>query len=190
MDGLGGQVSIRPDRTDAMTEPVFTRAFQKGDAQSIATYSACLAYRYALTRVWNPDATRALFIMLNPSTATEVQNDPTVERCERRARALGFGAFRVTNIFAYRATDPKVMRAQADPIGPLNDAAITEGTHWADNILCAWGSHGAHLDRGAAVAALLRQTGLPLWHLGLTKAGAPKHPLYISYSQQPELWAR
>ena len=64
--------------------------------------------------------------MLNPSTATEVQNDPTVERCERRARALGFGAFRVTNIFAFRATDPKVMRAEADPVGPANDAAIRD----------------------------------------------------------------
>jgi hypothetical protein len=189
MDGRDGQSLRRPERKDGMSEPLLTRAFQKGDAQSVATYSPCLAYRYALTRAWDKDAKRALFIMLNPSTATEVQNDPTVERCERRARALGFGAFRVTNIFAFRATDPKVMRAQADPIGPLNDAAITEGTAWADSILCAWGSHGAHLDRGAAVTALLRQTGLPLWHLGLTKAGAPKHPLYISYSQKPELWA-
>jgi hypothetical protein len=172
-----------------MTQTLLTRSFQKGDAESLATYSPCEAYRYALTRVWDESGKRALFIMLNPSTATEFQNDPTVERCERRARALGFGAFRVTNIFAYRATDPKVMRAQPDPIGPQNDAAILDGTAWADTIVCAWGSHGVHLDRGAAVTRLLRQTGLPLWHLGLTKAGAPKHPLYISYTQQPVAWA-
>jgi hypothetical protein len=128
--------------------------------------------------------------MLNPSTATETQNDPTVERCERRARALGFGAFRVTNIFAYRATDPRVMRAQADPVGPENDAAIRDSAlNWADRIICAWGTHGAHLGRGPQAAALLRATGKPLFTLGLTQDGHPKHPLYIGYDRQPELWA-
>lgn len=167
---------------------MITRRYLKGDAESVAVYSPCEAYRYALTREWQPGGRRALFVMLNPSTATEVQNDPTVERCERRARALGFGAFRVVNIFAYRATDPKVMRAQGDPVGPGNDAAIAEGAAWADQIICGWGAHGAHLARGAAVAGLLRKTGLPLYHLGLTLAGAPKHPLYIGYQMQPERW--
>ena len=171
---------------------MLTREFLKGDAQSVAVYSDCEAYRYLLTRVWEPDGARALFIMLNPSTATEVQNDPTVERCERRARALGFGAFRVTNIFAYRATDPRVMRAQADPVGPENDAAILQSLDWAsgaaDQVICAWGAHGAHLGRGDHVEALLRRTGRKLHHLGLTKHGAPKHPLYIAYQHQPEPW--
>ena len=167
---------------------MITRRHLKGDAESVAVYSPCEAYRYTLTREWQPDGRKALFVMLNPSTATEVQNDPTVERCERRARTLGFGAFRVTNIFAYRATDPKVMRAQADPVGPGNDQAIADGAAWADQIICGWGSHGAHLARGAAVADLLRATRLPLYHLGLTLAGAPKHPLYIGYATQPELW--
>lgn len=162
----------------------------KGDAASTASYSPCQTYRYTLTRVWNPDGPKALFVMLNPSTATEVQNDPTVERCERRARALGFGAFRVCNIFAYRATDPRVMRAQTDPVGPGNDAAIEESAHWADRILCAWGTHGAHLGRGPAVETLLRANGHRLYHLGLSKAGHPKHPLYIGYDQQPEPWDR
>jgi hypothetical protein len=148
---------------------MITRAFQKGDAASVAVYSDCTAYRYLLTREWGPGP-RALFIMLNPSTATEFQNDPTVERCERRARALGFGAF------------------VPDPVGPENDAAILQSVPWADWVICAWGSHGAHLGRGAAIAASLRATGVPLWHLGLTKAGAPKHPLYIGYDVQPVLW--
>lgn len=166
---------------------MITRSFLKGDAASEAVYSDCLSYRYLLTRRWS-DGPRALFIMLNPSTATEVQNDPTVERCERRARALGFGAFRVTNIFAYRATDPKVMRAAADPVGPENDTAILQSLDWADQVICAWGNHGLHLDRGARVAAMLRASGQPLWHLGLTGATQPRHPLYISYDQQPEPW--
>ena len=173
---------------------MITRHHLKGDAESTAVYSDCEAYRYLLTRTWVADAPRALFIMLNPSTATEAQNDPTVERCERRARALGFGAFRVTNIFAFRATDPKVMRAQADPVGPGNDAAIIESLDWAaatgGQIICAWGAHGAHHDRGVAVERLLRASGRELFHLGLTKAGAPRHPLYIGYDRQPERWAQ
>ncbi|MDF0601808.1 DUF1643 domain-containing protein [Psychromarinibacter sp. C21-152] len=167
---------------------MITRTHQKGDAASTAVYSDCERYRYQLTRIWEPEGRRALFVMLNPSTATEVQNDPTVERCERRARTLGFGAFRVTNIFAYRATDPKVMRAADDPVGPENDAAIVDSAPWADRIVCAWGSHGAHLDRGPEVERLLRATGLPLFHLGLTKHGHPKHPLYIGYAVQPVPW--
>jgi hypothetical protein len=167
---------------------VIVRTHQKGDAASEAVYSDCEVYRYLLTRIWDPAGPKALFVMLNPSTATEIQNDPTVERCERRARALGFGAFRVTNIFAFRATDPKVMRKAAAPVGPANDAAIADSAPWADRIICAWGSHGAHLARGPAVEALLRASGRPLWHLGLTRDGHPKHPLYIGYAHQPELW--
>lgn len=167
---------------------MITRTHQKGDADSVAVYSECEHYRYMLTRTWDPAGRKALFVMLNPSTATEIQNDPTVERCERRARTLGFGAFRVTNIFAYRATDPRVMRAVEDPVGPDNDAAIADSAPWADRIVCAWGTHGAHLDRGPQVERLLRDTGLPLYHLGLTKHGHPKHPLYIGYAVQPVPW--
>ena len=169
---------------------MITRTHTKDDAPSVAVYSDCERYRYELTRTWDSAGRKALFVMLNPSTATEVQNDPTVERCERRARALGFGAFRVTNIFAWRDTDPKKMRAAEDPVGPANDAAIHDGAFWADRVICAWGTHGEHLWRGPAVEALLRETGLPLYHLGLTKAGHPKHPLYISYSTQPESWVQ
>ncbi|MCQ0091027.1 DUF1643 domain-containing protein [Roseovarius sp. M141] len=167
---------------------MITRTHQKGDAASTAVYSDCERYRYALTRVWDETGKRAHFIMLNPSTATEEANDPTVERCERRARALGFGAFRVTNIFAWRDTDPRAMRAAADPVGAANDAAILEGCDWADTIVAAWGTHGAHQGRGASVAALLAATGRDVHHLGLTKDGHPRHPLYISYARQPDLW--
>ena len=159
----------------------------KGDAASTALYSPDSLYRYALTRVWAPGPC-ALFVMLNPSTATEVQNDPTVERCERRARALGFGNFAVANIFAYRATDPRVMRAAADPVGPQNDATILSLIQQADQIICAWGSHGAYLNRGNQVQTLLRDTNRPLHHLGLTKSGHPRHPLYTGYAAQPALW--
>lgn len=168
---------------------MITRTHIKDDAPSTATYSDCERYRYALTRTWDTGGKRLLFVMLNPSKATEVQNDPTVERCERRARALGFGAFQVTNIFAWRDTDPNQMRKAVDPVGPDNDHALLDGTAWADLIIAAWGTHGAHLDRGPQTATLLRATGMPLYTLGLSKHGHPKHPLYISYSQQPTRWA-
>lgn len=167
---------------------MISRTHIKDDAPSTAIYSDCENYRYALTRTWDPGGRRVMFVMLNPSKATEVQNDPTVERCERRARALGFGAFQVTNIFAWRETDPHKMRNAANPIGPNNDQMILEGTMWADQIIAGWGTHGAHLDRGAAVARLLHDSGQPIFTLGLTKHGHPKHPLYISYSQQPQRW--
>ncbi|WP_333714454.1 DUF1643 domain-containing protein [Yoonia sp.] len=167
---------------------MITRSHIKDDAPSVAVYSDCAQYRYALTRTWDATGKRVLFIMLNPSKATEVQNDPTVERCERRARALGFGAFRVTNIFAWRETDPQKMRKAADPVGPQNDAQILEAVGWADAVIAAWGTHGAHLDRGPAVARLLRETHRPLLVLGLTKDGHPRHPLYVGYRVQPVLW--
>ena len=97
---------------------MITRSHTKGDAPSTAVYSDCERYRYSLTRVWDADASRVVFVMLNPSTATEIQNDPTIERCEQRARRLGFGGFRAVNIFALRATDPRDMRAADDPEGP------------------------------------------------------------------------
>jgi hypothetical protein len=167
---------------------MITRTHTKGDAPSTAVYSDCERYRYSLTRIWDPEGTKVHFVMLNPSTATEVQNDPTVERCERRARALGHGGFCVTNIFAWRDTDPRKMRAAQEPIGPMNDAAILDAADWADTTICAWGTHGEHLKRGLQVEKLLRETGTPLFHLGLSKAGHPKHPLYISYVQQPQPW--
>lgn len=166
---------------------MIARQYTKGDAVSEAVYSDCGLYRYLLTRVWAPGP-KALFVMLNPSTATEVQNDPTVERCERRARVLGFGAFRVTNIFAFRATDPKVMRAVADPVGPDNDAAIAQSAIWADAIVCAWGNHGLYRNRGDEVEALLRGTGRCLLSLGMTGQNQPRHPLYVGYGQAPEAW--
>ncbi|MEM8555573.1 MAG: DUF1643 domain-containing protein [Pseudomonadota bacterium] len=167
---------------------MITRTHQKDDAASTAVYSDCERYRYALTRVWDARGSRVTFVMLNPSTATEVQNDPTVERCERRARTLGFGAFQVTNIFAWRSTDPKGLYRTEDPTGPENDDAITEAAAWADKVICAWGTHGALHGRGPHVARLIRATGVTPLHLGLTKAGHPKHPLYLPYTQQPEIW--
>ena len=166
------------------------RAHAKEGCWSWAIYSPCEGYRYELTRIWDGAARRALFLMLNPSTATERANDPSVERCERRARRLGFGALRVCNLFAWRATNPKALRDLEDPVGGGNDDAIRDGSRWADMIICAWGVHGAYRDRGPLIEARLRADGMTLHHLGLSKDGLPRHPLYIPYHWQPESWGK
>ncbi len=149
--------------------------------RSWALFSPCEQYRYRLRREWGEGASLC-YVMLNPSKANEISNDPTVERCERRARALGYGAFEVVNIFAWRSTDPKQLYTSRDPIGEGNDSAIAESVASCTHVLAAWGAHGALNGRGQIV-----QNTLPLersFHLGLTKKGEPKHPLYISYAQE------
>lgn len=167
------------------------RQHQTGGEWSEAIYSDCEGYRYALTRVWAAGGKRLLYVLLNPSTATEAENDPTVARCQRRAAALGYGAFRVVNLFALRATDPGDLRRAEAPIGPENDAILSLSLQqWRpDMVLCGWGFHGQWRGRSGTVQRLLRQHGTELWHLGMTAAGEPRHPLYIGYAVQPQRWA-
>ena len=167
---------------------MITKRFLKDDAFSEAMYSECRKYRYYLSREWDVTKKRAHFIMLNPSTATEYQNDPTVERCERRARSLGYGAFAVTNIFAWRETNPKQMEKVSDPIGAQNDSIILETCKNSNINIAAWGTHGSHLARGTAVREIFIKAKLRISSLGITKMGHPKHPLYISYQVKPQIW--
>ncbi|SPH24145.1 hypothetical protein DEA8626_03194 [Defluviimonas aquaemixtae] len=155
--------------------------------RSEAIYSECGHYRYLLERRWGGGGV-CCYILLNPSTATEERNDPTIERCERRARAMGFGGFAVANLFAYRATVPADLKRTAEPIGSENDATLLEAARGARMVLCGWGVHGAHLNRGPQVEARLRETGVALWQLGLTRDGHPRHPLYVGYARGPEIW--
>lgn len=132
---------------------------------------------------------KVMFVMLNPSKATEEQNDPTVERCERRARTLGYGAFCVTNLFGWRATDPADLRRVKAPVGPDNGAIVETAIRWADHIIAAWGTHGAYQGQGPQMASQLFESGVPVFHLGLSKDGHPKHPLYLPYKTEPVLWS-
>ncbi|MFK7870065.1 MAG: DUF1643 domain-containing protein [Roseobacter sp.] len=165
------------------------RCHTEGHVRSEAVHSDCESYRYSLTRTWSDRGQKLTFIMLNPSKADERKNDPTVERCERRAKHLACGAFRVVNIFAWRETDPAALRRASQPIGPDNGDVLAEAAHWADLIIAAWGVHGAHLGQGPKAEAHLRSDGHTLHHLGLTKDGHPRHPLYVSYQTLPKTWA-
>lgn len=145
---------------------------------SSALWSPCGRYRLRLTRRWAPGAP-LLAVLLNPSTATEAQDDPTLRRCLARARTMGLPALTVVNLFALCATEPAALARHPDPVGEGTDEALREAATDAALILCGWGNHGAHLGRGPAVAAALRARGHLLHHFGLTLAGHPRHPLYL-----------
>jgi hypothetical protein len=150
-----------------------------------ATFSDCGRYRYSLWRIWDSAKQPAMFLMLNPSTADEVENDPTVERCQRRAMEMGYGGLRVGNIFAFRSTDPNVLYTVEDPIGPDNDAAIIESARESGIVVCGWGQHGNHLKRGEQVLAMLRDAGIRPHALKINQDGTPRHPLYVGYEVLP-----
>lgn len=152
-----------------------------------AEYSPCSRYRYALGREWG-DGLQCMFLMLNPSTATEFKNDPTITRCINYAKAWGHGSLVVLNLFAFRATDPKEMKRQADPVGPLNDFVLRRERAASSAIVCAWGTHGKHLERDIQVIRLLYALGSGpcMYCLGLTKDGHPRHPLYLKKDAQPQ----
>jgi hypothetical protein len=154
-----------------------------------ASYSDCGLYRYSLWRAWGDGAGTILWIMLNPSRADHLgNNDPTIERCERRSVALGFGRMEVVNLFALRSPYPKALREADDPVGPLNDAGIVQRAARAALILCAWGSHGGLMARADEVRALL--AGQKLHCLGVTQSGEPAHPLYLPYDRAPIPYGR
>lgn len=123
--------------------------------------------------------------MLNPSTANEAINDPTVERCERRARAMGFGRMDIINLFALRSTDPAGLYECPDPVGPENDAAILAACRQSRAVVCAWGEHGKHENRSSVVRQLLADAGVTTLALQVNQSGEPKHPLYVAYSVEP-----
>lgn len=152
-----------------------------------AYFSPCETYRYSLNRVWDPTAPKALWIMVNPSTATAEEDDPTVRRTQSFSRNWGYGSSTVVNLFALRSTDPKALYRHPEPIGPDNDAIIFSQAAEADLIVVAWGAHGYHLDRASYVAEML--CDFQLWCLGMTIAGAPRHPLYIYGGTTLERWA-
>jgi hypothetical protein len=150
-----------------------------------AEFSPCRTYRYSLWRWWDRALPYAMFVGLNPSTADEVNNDPTVSRCINYARSWGYGGLCMTNIFAYRATDPAKMKAHPAPIGGENDRYLVTLAAQAGVVVAAWGTHGAHLGRGESV----RQMLINLHCLRLTKNGYPNHPLYLSRSLKPVHWS-
>ena len=149
-----------------------------------AQFSRDRRYRYRLWRRWDPSRPQIAFCMLNPSTADERADDPTIRRCIGFARDWGYGGVEIVNIFALRATDPRELRSADDPIGRANDAHVIEVAQRSSAVVIAWGVHGALLARGAAALRLLSPRAR-LLALGWTRAGEPRHPLYLRRDVRP-----
>ena len=154
-----------------------------------AVFSPDRKYRYVLWRNWGtprgffelPLSGYAMFIGLNPSTADEFLDDPTVRRCIRYAHDWGYAGLCMVNLFAFRATKPKDMKAVVYPIGTDNDKYLVELSKNAGIIIAAWGTNGDYRQRDEQVVKKL-----PKLHcLKLTKEGFPAHPLWLPKGLKP-----
>lgn len=175
-----------------MLEPVVANNFPPVRRYRNGLWCECSAelspdrlYRYALWRRWGDSSKEefryVMFVGLNPSTADEVEDDPTIRRCIGFARAWGYDGLCMANLFAFRTKDTGKLLAQADPVGPGNDSALLRLSESAAIVVAAWGTLGGHLGRDKAVRKLL-----PSLHcLRLTKEGHPWHPLYVPKKLTP-----
>jgi hypothetical protein len=147
-------------------------------------------YRYSLWRTLNATKhpRQLLFIMLNPSTADAQYDDPTLRRCLGFASSWGYDVLEVCNLFAYRATDPGILRHVPDPVGPANDEYVGQAVARASAVVAAWGTQGGLKNRAADITELVVRSR-PLSCLGLTKGGFPRHPLYVRGTVEAEVFA-
>lgn len=144
-------------------------------------------FRYTLWRRWSDGNRYVQFICLNPSKADETVDDPTVRKCVKFAKSWGYDALCITNLFAYRATDSRVMKVAVDPVGYGNDRWLVRIAEKASLIVAAWSQDGVHHHRSAAVRKLLYR--FDLHYLRITK-GEPWHPLYLPDNTRPSRWSR
>lgn len=149
-----------------------------------AILSPCRNYRYVLERRWG-DGPLVLFIGLNPSTADETEDDPTIRRCIRFARDWYYGGLLMGNLFAYRTVNPFELSRAEDPIGPDNDAWLAILNLRAGLTVAAWGAHKAAGPRAERILPLLGT----VYALGVTKDGSPRHPLYMPVDSKPTRWS-
>lgn len=165
-----------------MTADLFTKVAPFGFDDG-ATFSPCRGYRYHLWRSWGNRERRVAFVGLNPSTADETRDDPTIRKCIGFAKRWGFEAIDMVNLFAWRSTDPTGLRLVVDPVGPANDETLTRVLFDAARVVLAWGSHAPVRTLIAQrVAALSLTHTLQGFTLGRSKDGSPRHPLMLAYS--------
>ena len=151
-----------------------------------ADFSRFRTWRYTLIREWDKSLPHLLFVLLNPSIADEYQDDPTNRRGIGFAKQWGYGSIVFCNLFAIRSPYQKRINEVFDPIGPENDRFILREAELADTTVCAWGVHGTDFDRNENVIAILPK---PIYSLGTTKDGHPKHPLYLKSDTKLQLFS-
>ena len=140
-------------------------------------------YRYQLSRIWDEEKPKILFIMLNPSTADEFVEDPTIRRVVNYAKDWGYGGVYVGNLYAFRSTDPKGLKCIADPIGPENINHIQTLISLVDKVIYAWGNEQKEPD-------WLKKIVETPYCIEISKKGIPKHPLYLKKCLIPQIYKR
>lgn len=151
-----------------------------GEVERRAQMSDDGVYRYTLSRLWAPERGKITWIMLNPSTADAMKDDPTIRRCVKFTEAFGAGGMVVVNLCALRATDPDELLKAEDPSGPDNGEWVCRAVHQADKVIAAWGALSRQLTRWSKIVLdLMKEDDIKLWCLGTTKDGQPRHPLYV-----------
>lgn len=162
----------------------------------LAIFSPCRTYRYRLSRLCFPAESppaplhrTLVFVMLNPSVADETSDDPTLRRCIGFAETWGYSHLDIVNLYARVATDPTDLWKSPDPVGPDNDDHLARAcTQPRALVVCAWGACPAAAQRAGVVRQLLRNKAVPVHHLGLSKHGYPRHPLYLPKKTTPTEW--
>lgn len=144
-----------------------------------AVFNTGRTHRYLLTRLWDLSRPPAVFVMLNPSTAGALHDDPTVTRCVSFARREQAGGLAIVNLFTRCATDPTQLKTDSNPIGAYADSFIDHTAATSPLVIAAWGAHGTLHGRGEQVANRLWQRGTGLRCFGTTASGQPLHPLYL-----------
>lgn len=155
--------------------------------ESGAIFSPCRMYRYALWRIWDRSKPLCMFTGLNPSTADEQLNDPTIRREIGFAQSWNYGGLLKGNAFGFRSTDPKGLRLALLPIGDDNDHVLSVLAAMADLKIAAWGADSFVSPNRAR--GLLERLG-DVHCLGVTKGGYPKHPLYLKKDLKPMPFGR
>ena len=148
-----------------------------------ALLSADNIYRYQLSRIWDEEKPKILFIMLNPSTADEFVEDPTIRRVVNYAKDWGYGGVYVGNLYAFRSTDPKGLKSIADPVGPENINHIQTLISLVDKVIYAWGNEQKEPD-------WLKKIVETPYCIEISKKGIPKHPLYLKKCLIPQIYKR
>lgn len=145
-------------------------------------------YRYLLTRCFETGSKTVTFIMLNPSTADETLNDPTIRRCISFAKKLDAKKMQVVNIFAYRTPNVPELKNAEEPLGKENDFYIENAAEESDIIILAWGNHGSYMNRAEQIKKLLKPFKDKVYALKILKNSEPSHPLYLKKDIVPVLY--
>ena len=153
-----------------MNRPLFD------DQSSGAEFSGDYKHRYALWRIWDESKPLVMFIGLNPSTANETTNDPTIRRVIGMAKQWGFGGVYMMNCFTYVSTDPNELVKDKDL--EWNNRRLLHIARRCQEIVFAWGAFEAAKERGQELAAMFPKAKA----LIINQDGSPRHPLYVPKS--------